>query len=102
MPVSLRAEDLIAQLDRLFVEQFELEADMLRPEARLREDLDLDSLDAADMLVLIEKRFGVRMNDEIARTFRTLGDVHAHVYTLIATSERVLASPQVPSGGASS
>lgn len=77
------ADSIIAELDRIFVEQFELEADAITPEARLREDLDLDSLDAADMLIAIEKRFGVRLDDQVARTFRTVGDIHGYVHTLV-------------------
>lgn len=86
MAVAPNAEDLIAALDRLFVEQFELEPAAVHPAALLREDLDLDSLDAADMLVLIEKRFNIRMDDEVARTFRTVGDVHEHVRARMTTT----------------
>lgn len=81
--MSLTAEGVIAELDRILVEQFELDPAAITPEARLREDLDLDSLDAADMLVLIEKKFGIRMDDTVVRTFRTVGDVYAYVRTLV-------------------
>lgn len=77
------AESIIAELDRIFVEQFELEPDAVVPDARLREDLDLDSLDAADMLIAIEKRFGVRLDDQVARTFKTVGDIHGYVHQLV-------------------
>jgi len=85
--MSRTAESLIAELDRIFVEQFEVTADAVVPEARLREDLDLDSLDAADMLIAIEKRFGIRLDDQVARTFRTVGDIHAYVHTLVAEKD---------------
>lgn len=91
--MSLTAESVIAELDRLLVEQFELEPEAITPDARLREDLDLDSLDAADMLVLIEKRFGIRMDDEIVRTFRTVGDVHGYVRTLVEQRAQAAAAP---------
>ncbi|MFZ5482189.1 MAG: acyl carrier protein [Myxococcota bacterium] len=78
------AESIIAELDRILVEQFELAADAVVPGARLREDLDLDSLDAADLLIAIEKKFGVRLDDTVARQFRTVGDIHAYVHQLVA------------------
>ncbi len=56
---------------------------MVVPEARLREDLDLDSLDAADMLIAIEKRMGVRLDDQVARGFRTVADIHGYVHQLL-------------------
>jgi len=80
---SLDADRIISDLDRIFVEQFELDAAQVVPTAKLREDLDLDSLDAADMLVAIEKKFGIRLDDEVARQFRTVGDIHDYVHKLI-------------------
>lgn len=81
------AETIIAELDRIFVEQFEVTAETVVPEARLREDLDLDSLDAADMMIAIEKRFGVRLDDQVARTFKTVGDIHGYVHKLVAEKD---------------
>ncbi|MDP2305990.1 MAG: phosphopantetheine-binding protein [Pseudomonadota bacterium] len=91
------AETLIAELDRIFVEQFEVTADTVVPEARLREDLDLDSLDAADMMIAIEKRFGVRLDDQVARTFKTVGDIHGYVRKLVA--EKLAAEAAASSHG---
>jgi acyl carrier protein len=82
--VESNAESIIAELNRIFVEQFELSPEAIVPDAKLREDLDLDSLDAADMLIAIEKRFGIRLDDQVARTFRTVGDIHAYVHKLVA------------------
>ena len=84
MSQSLEAQRIITDLDRIFVDQFELDPALVVPEARLREDLDLDSLDAADMLVAIEKRFGIRLDDEVARQFRTVSDIHDYVHRLVA------------------
>ena len=81
--MTVSAASVIAELDAIFVTQFELEPDVVVPGARLREDLDLDSLDAADMLVLIEKKFGIRMDDTVVRSFRTVGDIHAYVEQLV-------------------
>ncbi|MSP55247.1 MAG: acyl carrier protein [Myxococcales bacterium] len=77
------AARIISELDRIFVDQFELDATAVVPAARLREDLDLDSLDAADMLVAIEKKFGIRLDDQVARQFRTVDDIHSYVRKLV-------------------
>jgi acyl carrier protein len=84
---SLDAEQIIADLDRIFIEQFELDPAKVVPGALLREDLDLDSLDAADMLVAIEKRFGIRLDDQVARQFRTVSDIHSYVRKLVAEKQ---------------
>ena len=82
------AEGIIAELNRIFEEQFELSPEAIVPDAKLREDLDLDSLDAADMLIAIEKKFGIRLDDQVARTFRTVGDIHAYVHKLVAEKDQ--------------
>ncbi len=56
-------------------EDFEIDPLLLKPESRLREDLELDSLDAVDLIVAIEKQYGFRMNEEEARAMRTLNDI---------------------------
>jgi acyl carrier protein len=81
------ADEIIATVDRILVDQFELGADQVVPHARLREDLDLDSLDAADMMIAIEKRFGVRLDDNVARSFTTVEDIHSYVRKLVLEKE---------------
>ena len=77
------AEKIIEQLNRIFIDQFELEPTQVVRDATLREDLELDSLDAADMLIAIEKKFGIRLEDSAAKNFRTGGDIHDYVYRLV-------------------
>jgi len=56
--------------------EFELSPEDLRPEATLYEDLGFDSLDAVDMVVVLEKSFGVKFSDEAAiRAVRTVNDI---------------------------
>lgn len=58
-------------------EEFELEPEQLVPDATLFDALGLDSLDAVDMVVAMEKEFGVKMRDEEAmRAVRTMNDLH--------------------------
>jgi len=60
----------------VLVEEFELEPDDLKPEANLYEDLGLDSLDAVDMVVALEKAFGMKFTDQEAlRKVRTVADL---------------------------
>jgi len=69
-------EKIRKQIQTVFVDEFELEPDQLTPEATLFEDLELDSLDAVDMVVALEKEFGVKVKDEESlRSVRTLEDL---------------------------
>lgn len=72
--------ELIQRVNELLAEEFELEMDEMKPEALFRDDLDLDSLDAVDMVVLLEQEFGFKIKkDEAFKRIRTLGDLHEYV-----------------------
>ena len=70
-------ESIEARVKQVLMEQFELPAEVLNPQAGLREELDLDSLDAADLIVLLERELGTRIELERFMGARTLGDVYA-------------------------
>ena len=60
----------------VLAEEFELDPARLTPDATLYDDLGLDSLDAVDMVVVLEKAFGVKLSDEEAvRAVRTMQDL---------------------------
>ena len=70
-------DEIFQRIKSIFIEEFELEPELLLPEATLFDDLGLDSLDAVDMVVALEKEFGVKMKDEKSiRSVRTLDDLH--------------------------
>lgn len=79
----VEVQEVITQIDRILVEQFELEPDVVVPGARLREELDLDSLDGADLMIAIEKKFKIRLDETVAREFRTVDDIHRYVRRLV-------------------
>lgn len=69
-------EEIYQRIQNVFIEEFELETDRLTPEATLFDALGLDSLDAVDMVVALEKEFGVKVkNEESLRSIRTLDDL---------------------------
>lgn len=72
---------MIAQtVNVALAEEFELAPDQLVPEARIREDLGLDSLDIVDMVIVLEKAFHFKLpNREMLADIRTLGDIHAFI-----------------------
>lgn len=81
-------DEIIAQTDEALIEEFELEAEDMKPESRLYEDLGLDSLDAVDMVVLFEQRFGIKIGkDSSIVAIKTLGELHDYVVGKIAAKE---------------
>lgn len=59
----------------LLAEMFELERASLTLESNLYADLDIDSIDAVDLAVKLKQMTGKRLQPEVFKTIRTIGDV---------------------------
>ena len=91
--MSITEEDIYQRVNDIFIEEFELEPEQLVPEATLYDDLGLDSLDAVDMVVALEKEFGVKIKDEESiRSIRTLDDLHKLLLSIHAQQK---SNPQI-------
>jgi acyl carrier protein len=84
-------EEVIRIVNQSLIDEFEVDPDVMRPEAHLVDDLGFDSLDFVDMVVVLQQAFGVALRDE-PRTpeVRTLDDLHR----LVIAKKRELADSQ--------
>jgi acyl carrier protein len=71
----MNKNEIYQEVASLLTSLFEIEPDAIRPEARLYEDLELDSIDAVDMVVHLQKRTGRKIKPETFRAVRTVQDV---------------------------
>lgn len=78
-PVHMTIEEIRRAVNKIMVDEFEVEPDSLVIDASLAEDLDMDSLDGVDLVVALEKTLACRIPEEEARGIRTLGDIYAKV-----------------------
>ena len=76
-------QDVFNVLQQLMVKEFELEAEQVQLEAHLYEDLDLDSIDAVDLVVKLREITGKKIEPDAFKTVRTVGNVVDEVYALI-------------------
>lgn len=56
-------EEILEKINDILVEEFEVDADTISPDANLKETLGLDSLDYVDLVVTIEANFGVKLGE---------------------------------------
>jgi acyl carrier protein len=68
-------DEIFAQVTRQMAEMFEIDPGTIKADALLRENLDLDSIDAIDLAVKIEEFTGKRVDENALRTVRTVNDV---------------------------
>lgn len=71
----MNRDEILARVADAMTDLFDLERDLVRADARLREDLDLDSLDAVDLAVELQRITGRRLDDQDLRRVRTVGDI---------------------------
>lgn len=67
-------DEIFAQIRATLVENFEVAPARVTLDARLMDDLELDSIDAIDMAVRIQEMTNVRVDEEDLRKLRTVGD----------------------------
>ena len=67
----------------MFKELFDLAPEKVQPEARLIEDLELDSLDAIDLAVKVEETTGMALDENLIRKLRTVDDVIVAVQEIV-------------------
>jgi acyl carrier protein len=68
-------EDIFSVLREALVELFEIPAELVVPSAHLYTDLEIDSIDAIDLLDHIKRETGYKLAAENFRTVRTVQDV---------------------------
>ena len=78
----MERDEIFAEIKAMLVKQFELEPEQITPEANLFTDLDLDSIDAIDMVVYLQKKTGKKFSPEQFKTVRSINDVVEVVYQI--------------------
>ena len=68
-------DELFTWVADLLAEMFELDRGTLTPSSNLYTDLDIDSIDAVDLAVKLKQMTGKRLQPEVFKTIRTIGDV---------------------------
>ncbi len=63
----------------IIVEQLNVDADAVKPEATFIEDLGADSLDIVELVMTMEEEFDLEIPDEDAEKIKTVGDVVSYV-----------------------
>ncbi len=69
-------ENIVNITTNILVEEFEVDASVIQPEANFRESLGLDSLDYVDLVVIIESHFGVKLVEADFKPIVTFNDFY--------------------------
>ena len=81
-------EEIIRLTNEALKKEFELTDEQLKPEAHLQNDVGLDSLDAVDMVVVLEQKFGMTLRQGYdIRSIVTLKDLYDFIEQLAREHE---------------
>jgi acyl carrier protein len=85
----MKNEEIIEKINEFLVEEFEIDADKISPEANLKETLNLDSLDYIDLVVIIESNFSFKVKPEDFMGIVTFQDFYEYVISRVNSKELV-------------
>ncbi|MFC6277239.1 acyl carrier protein [Psittacicella hinzii] len=91
---QLTDQEIQQILTNALVELFEVDAQEITPETNLYTDLDIDSIDAIDLIDFIKRKTGYKLNAEDFRTVRTVQDVIEAVKKVSINPEQEVSAPQ--------
>ncbi len=69
----------IEKVTDIIIEQLGVNADQVKPEAKLVEDLGADSLDAVELVMALEEEFGIEVPDEDAEKLQSVQDILSYI-----------------------
>ena len=65
------------------IDELEVEEEKIAPEALLKEDIGIDSLDFVDIVVIVERTFGFKIKPEEMAGVKTLNDFCDYIETKV-------------------
>jgi acyl carrier protein len=78
-------DEVLERIRAMMVDMFDVDGAKVVPDARLVEDLDLDSIDAIDLVAKLHELTGQRVEEAELRQLRSIKDVLDLVERQLAT-----------------
>ncbi|MDR2570086.1 MAG: phosphopantetheine-binding protein [Oscillospiraceae bacterium] len=75
----MKRSEVIQIINQFLIDEIEVEDNQIKEEARLKEDLGIDSLDFVDVVVIVEREFGFKIKAEEMASVKTLSDFYNYI-----------------------
>lgn len=76
-------DEILGHIKQIFIENFDVEGSDIVLDAKLYDDLDIDSIDAVDLMVELKKKTGKKLDPDSFKQVRTVGDIVEAVHNLL-------------------
>lgn len=75
----MNRNEIESKVRDFLIEDLEVDEEKIFPDARLKEDVGIDSLDFVDIVVIVEKNFGFKIKPEEMAGVSTLDDFYNYI-----------------------
>ena len=79
----MERDEVIKTMNEFLVEEIEVDEDVIAPNARIKDDLEIDSLDFVDIVVIVEKAFGFKIKQEEMTDVVVMDDFYDYIYNKV-------------------
>ena len=88
----MNKEEILYKVEDVIVDLLAIDRALIKPEAKLVEDLDFDSIDAIELILQLEEKYEEKISADKLKSARTIQDVVDCLYELLlAREEEVIA-----------
>ena len=75
----MERQEIEEKVKNFLIEDLEIEEEKIQDDAKLKEDIGIDSLDFVDIVVIVEKTFGFKIKPEEMQGVVTLHDFNDYI-----------------------
>ncbi len=79
----MERKEIEEKVNAFLIEDLEIDEENIFPEAKLKEDMGIDSLDYVDIVIIVEKNFGFRIVAQDMNNIKTLSQFYDYVESKI-------------------
>ena len=80
---TMERKEIEEKVREFLIEDLEIDEEKIAPEALLKEDLGIDSLDFVDIVVIVEKKFGFKIKPEEMTEVKTLNQFNDYIQSKV-------------------
>lgn len=75
-------EEIFDQLKEIIVDELDIDGSEIKPESVLLSNLDINSLELMNLVMVVEEKYNIFLDEERLRDIKTVGDVVSYVAEL--------------------
>ena len=80
-------EEILYKVEDVIVDFLAIDRALIKPETKLFEDLDFDSIDAIELILQLEEKYDEKISADKLKSARTIQDVVDCLYELLRVRE---------------